>query len=519
MGERIAALLGAAVLLAALVLVGGPAATSLSSASTDNPGGFAAASASGGNAGVASGPTVGPPGTRQAATTTSAAGVGRRPLSGPRQGAVGAAPGPPSVAGPATSPAPGAVEGGAGCVSPPGSTRGISRSQIKIAVMIPNISGAAGNSTFGVPPPEKTKKWYQDVIESINDSGGVACRRLVPTYYNVNPADQSDLQQKCLEVAGEGVFATLDEGGYGPFPQKKCYAQNHIPFFTGYPVPSDEVKQSYPYLFSSATYDTIYKNTVFALRDRGFFSAAKGFGKLGFVYNSCYKYLIADMTNLLHQAGVPDSKIVPYDMGCSSTTMPSPSDVQQAVLAFQRAGVTNVTTAEFVGGFWLFTRVAEQQRFRPKYGIPDENIVAISYGSNAPDANNINGAVAITPFRAGEETTPGYRPSAGTIACNKIHAKYGEPPVYQQQAGVGGMACNELWLFKAAVEHAPALSQESLAAGLQAARQVDLSFPGGPGDMSAQGNTAWMNYWRVDTFLTSCKCWRVTDSAFRPSYT
>jgi len=405
-----------------------------------------------------------------------------------------------------------------GCVSPPGTATGVTATEVKIAVMIPDIAGPAANGAFGVPPASSTKKWYQDVVDEMNASGGIACRRIVPLYYNVNPADQADLQQKCLDVAQAGVFATLDEGGYGPFPQKDCYAQHHIPFFTGYPITGQEAQKFYPYMFANSTYEGIYHNTVCALRDRGFFSAANGFGKLGFIYDSCYPYLVTDMTNWLHQAGVPDDKIVPYDFGCSSTTMPNPSDVQQAVLKFQAAGVTHVTSAEFVGGFWMFTRIAEQQRFRPKYGIPDDQIVAISYGSNHPDYTNIANAIAITPFRNGEERAPGYHPSAGTQRCNAIHTKRGQPTVYRQQPGVGGTACDELWVLKAAVEHAPVLAQNALAAGFAAARTVELSYPAGPGIWSGSRNTVWMNYWRTDRFVESCTCWRIAEPDFHAAY-
>jgi len=209
---------------------------------------------------------------------------------------------------------------------------------------------------------------------------------------------------------------------------------------------------------------------------------------------------------------------VPYDFGCSSTTIPTPSDIEQAVLKFKTAGVTHVTSAEFVGGFWTFTRIAEQQNFRPEYGIPDDQVVAISYGSNHPDYKNIANAIAITPFRNGEEVTPGYHPSAGTQRCSALHKKRGEPAVYQQKEGIGGTACDELWILKAAVEHAPALSQDALAAGFQAAQTLDLSYPDGPGVWSGKGNTVWMNYWRTDRFVEGCKCWRVEDARFHPSY-
>ena len=67
--------------------------------------------------------------------------------------------------------------------------------------------------------------------------------------------------------------------------------------------------------------------------------------------------------------------------------------------------MTHVTEAGAVGDISDFTKVAEQQGFRPKYGFPDEALVQISYGNTRPDPNNMNGAVAITTSRNGENTT------------------------------------------------------------------------------------------------------------------
>lgn len=246
----------------------------------------------------------------QSASTNAATPAAAGTVGSDASAAPGTVPGPVPSGGVATS-----RTTASGCVSPPGSAPGVTDREIKVAVMIPDIAGPAANGAFGVPPTSSTKKWYQDVIDDINAAGGIACRKIVPLYYNVNPADQSDLQQKCLDVVQAGVFATLDEGGYGPFPEKDCYAQHHIPFFTGYPITEAESRKFYPYMFANSSYEGIYRNTAFALRDRGFFSAGNGFGKLGFIYNSCYPYLIDDMTNWLHQAGVPADKIVPYDFG------------------------------------------------------------------------------------------------------------------------------------------------------------------------------------------------------------
>lgn len=507
--ERTSAALAAVVVLAVLGWTISPAG--VPSASAPIAGAAPAATSTGGSTGTTV--TAGVASSGGAGSPQSVAGE-----SGPAGSTSGSGATVPANIGAAPAPAGGSTRSSAArCQTPPGTAPGVTSRQIKIAIIEVGIFGPAGNAAFAEPSPQEQHDWYQEVIDHINASGGIACRRIVPTYYSANPANQSDLQQKCLDIASSGVFAVIDIGAYGPFPQKDCYAQHHIPFFTGYIMTAQEQQQFYPYLFASETFDTLYRNTVFALHDRGFFDPARGFRKLGFVYETCYPYLIDSVLTWLHQVGVPDSSIVKYGMGCPAA-FPAPSDQEQAVLAFQRAGVTHVTTANFVGGLQGFTQAAQQQHFHPKYGIPDDYLVPISYGTQHPDYDNMDGAIAITANRNGEEHTPGMRPTGATARCNAILTAHGAPPVYEQPSGLGGMICSELWLFKAAVEHSPVLSREALAVGFQAAKTVDLAYPEGPNDLSGARNTVWMNEWRTDEFFTRCKCWRVVDAKFRPSY-
>jgi hypothetical protein len=218
--------------------------------------------------------------------------------------------------------------------------------------------------------------------------------------------------------------------------------------------------------------------------------------------------LLSEELNWLHQAGVPSSDIVTADVGCPST-FASPSALQQAILKFKNAGVTNVTTVDFVGDFSNFTNAAQQQGFRPKYGLSDDALIAVAYGSQAANSKNIANALAITASRDGEERTPGYKQSAGSKLCSQYLGK----SVYSLAANAGDI-CDELWMVVAATNNAPALQQNALMAGLQRAKSIDFSYPQGPNDFSS-GQVTWGGeYYRTDQFKPSCNCWQVTDKTF-----
>jgi len=392
---------------------------------------------------------------------------------------------------------------------------GVSATQIKIAVTLTNIVGPAANSIFGIAPPAEQQKWYEAQIDDLNKNGGIGCRKIVAQFYPTNPADQNELQQRCLQIVQSGVFAEVDNGSYAIYPQKHCFAQHKMPFFGGYMLWQSEIDSFYPYLFNISNLDTIDKNTVFALKDRGFFNMPAN-EKVGFTYRDCDKAIVSKWFAWFQQAGIPRSRVSAYNFGCPAV-FASPSDIQAAVLQFRRDNVTRVTAHQIVGDWSNFTKVAQQQGFKPKYGLPDESMIDVAYGSQAGDPNNIVDAIAITMGRSGEEHTPGSVPSPGTAKCNAIYGAHGIDPVYKLAPGAG-YVCTQLWMFQAAINNAPALHGQALAAGLQKAKSIESSYPAGPNNFTGVRATTGGQFWRVAEFKAACKCWQVTDPTFHPSY-
>jgi hypothetical protein len=433
-------------------------------------------------------------------------------------GGSGGAGGGPAPAGGRAAPA-----AGGQCASPPGSDAGVTATQLKVAIILVNLVGPAANSTFGLESPSDQQTAYQTVVDAINASGGIACRKLVPTYFQGDPVDQSQLEQTCQNVIASQPFFVFDYGAYYTYPQiATCYLTSHIPFMTSSPIPAKEQSQFFPYLFSKTLAEVLYKDTVFGLQQRGFFAASNGFRKLGLVYRSCEAEFASEITGWLHQAGVPASAIVAHDVGCP-TSFDTPSDQEQAILAFKSAGVTNVTVMNDNADFSNLTTIAQQQGFKPKWGIPDDGVVPTSYGNQHPDYGNIANALAITGDRYGEEKTPGYPISPGTAKCNAYFSAAHLPPVYQQPVGTGGSACDMLWMLQIAADHAPAMQRAALAAGLHAAGSFDPSYPWGANSFASNSFTGSNityadEFWRVDQFLPSCSCWQVVDRNWHPAF-
>ena len=161
--------------------------------------------------------------------------------------------------------------------------------------------------------------------------------------------------------------------------------------------------------------------------------------------------------------------------------------------------------------------IAQQQGFRPQYGLPDESMIDVAYGSQGANPDNVVGAIAIAQGRSGEERTPGAAPTAGTAKCNAVYAAHGIDAVYKLPAGAG-YVCDQLWMLQAAVTNAPAFRPDALAIGLQRAKSIDFSYPGGPNDFTGTRQTTGGQFWRVAQSMAACKCWQVIDPTFHPSY-
>jgi hypothetical protein len=472
--------------------VGAPAA---GAASAQGAGGTAPTVAGGGAAG--GGAPVAP---------AAGGGSGAAPAAG---GGGGAAPAEGGTGGAATAAeAPACVEGTA---------KGVTETEVRVVVALTEIVGPAANTLFDVPTPAEARADFEAVVAGINAEGGVACRTLVAEYINVNPTNESGMMQTCRDVADADVFAVVDTGSLATRPAVlACFGQLQVPYFGAFYITEEAREQFHPYLYSFYTKEHVYYATAFALRDLGFFDPAQGFVKLGFIYRDCEAASIDAFRGWLAEAGVPNSQIVTYNVGCPAV-FANEADLAQAVLTFRQQGVTHVIPANFQGDIARFTAHAEQQGFRPRYGFPDEALLSIASGSRAPNPNNIANAIAITLSREGENNTPGLTPTAGTQRCNAYRAAAGLPPVYDVPANAGH-ACDQLWMLQAALGRAPELSAAALPAGLQATGSIDFSFPQGQNDFTGEGVTTGGQFYRVAQFTPDCSCWRVTNPEFRRGY-
>src|SRR5206468_3980481 len=101
--------------------------------------------------------------------------------------------------------------------------------------------------------------------------------------------------------------------------------------------------------------------------------------------------------------------------------------------------------------------------------------------------------------------------------CDNYLKAAGMDPTYKQAAGAGNF-CDSLWMFKAALENAPVIRQDGMAAGLAKVKSIDFSYPQAPNQFSGNRVMTGGQFWRMTQFFTDCACWKVIDREFHPSY-
>jgi hypothetical protein len=381
---------------------------------------------------------------------------------------------------------------------------------MNVGVVLVDAAGLI--QAFGAPSTTQQQDMWSAMFDSINKSGGAACNKLVPDFQKDDEFDASSAQSACLAFVQHHDFAVLF--GFLPGSPDTCMLQNHLPVFDEEQLSTADVQKFYPYYFGpQGIYQVVYRNWAYASKQFNMFNPGNGFKKLGIFYRDCQPEVNQAMLADLQGVGVSGTAVDRYDLGCP-TGFASPSTIEQGVVKFKSDGVTTATIDNDIGDVQNITKQSQAQGFRPQWAIPDDGTVAVSgNASMAPDPNNFDNALAISPERYGENNMPGFKEDPTTVACDQIMTSHGQPGVLASPDQFDGAICDTAWMFVAALDHAPSVASDQLAAGLQRAGSVPFSFPYGPNNLSAPGTTWGGEMWRPVRYHTSCSCWQLQDSA------
>jgi hypothetical protein len=414
----------------------------------------------------------------------------------------------------ASAPAAGPVAGSAACTKLQSSDQGITPSEVRIDVSDISLAGPIGNQTFNIRPD--VHRIASAVADSINRAGGLDCRKLVITQYDVNPLDSNDEQSKCLQMVQDHPFAVLDYAGYVTPVSRACFVQAHLPLETATSLGDDESQSSYPYMFSAyASSERQVRDWILGANALGVFSRAQGFRKIGLFEDACDPKVNAEIDSDLANVGIHSGQVSKYTLDC--TIAAPPNEVAQAVVQHKLDGVTNVFLATSVTSAQNYVQQADGQEFYPRYGASDYGSDLIGSGSSNWDAKGFNGAIGITSTWSAEQNSHLDNPQVDK--CNEMMTSHGVAPFKSENSDGAVLAyCDLFNMFVAAVGRAGLNPvRTAIAAGLDQIGRFDSALFG-DGLFNQPRKVSGGDFIRPIQWRATCSCFMVMTPAFKPGY-
>lgn len=359
----------------------------------------------------------------------------------------------------------------------------------------------------------------QAVIDYLNAHGGFGGRRIEPVYFQIDVAQyvtkegrQREAQRMCAAFTEDRhVFAMIS--GAPSMPEANvvdCAVQKKTPMVMSKPDGITYLTQSrmaqiadYYYWPDGFTSERRERTVVAGLAGQGFLPA-----------NARVALMVEDDPAI--KEGVEKGLlpalaargITPVARADYPDIIDSPWDTY--VLQFQTATATHVLFSASTGSTLpstLFMRAAENQQFRPKYGMGSDHRPAGAVAL-AP-AEQLKGlhVVGWSPWLDTLTTDPA---SSNDSLCRSIMKGVGQP----EQSNNNGF-CQGLFLLKAGLDQSKTFTVAGLAAGVNA---LGTSYPSvfSLGTRFAPGRHDGTDVVRDAVYRTDCNCIKYTSGS-RPA--
>lgn len=432
--------------------------------------------------------TVGGPHSRRAATSQSPTGANSAPVvGGSRSAPVGVKPAPPVRF-----------------------SQGVTPTTIKIGAFIASYEGLeAKGLNLG-----NARVQAQAVADYINKHGGIAGRKVVLTFATMQATSnnwEADEQKICTQFTEDDhVFAvvySLISMGKALLP---CLAQHNTPLIAAGGGPGDaQTMQQYAddYVYSGGMNLTRVAETyVDRLAAQGFFG---GGAKVGLVRANDTSFARAAnaLKSRLAGHGVQLTREVVVD--AQTSVSGTASQMPNAVLKMQQAGVNRVLFLDNATLAVLFAIQAAGQNYYPRYGLSSLSAPATLLEPNVP-ARALAGAVGTGWIPTLDVSAAQETPNPAMKLCKQIMVAAGEGNVSRAGENQQRLYCDGFFFLQRALGRATELTPRGLRDQLE---QLGTRYPSaitfstsfGPG--RHDGAAAVRDF----AFTSGCSCFRYTS--------
>ena len=350
------------------------------------------------------------------------------------------------------------------------------------------------------------------IVAWVNAHGGLAGHRITPVFYaldltRTDPYSQFMDEMCTLWTQDHHVVAAFAYANADFSPVARCLTQHHALFssYAAYTRNQDDFRHSANWIETSTlSAERLAALQVASFQEQGFLTGQKKVGLLAYDYAQARTesdLLVAR----LKQRGITTVLYEVHYGGSTPELASTITSIQSAVLRFQSEGIQRVMSAAYPGAIAFFMRYADNQSYRPRYGLTSYDALA-ALPANAPVAQ-LHGAIAAGWWPAADLSTAD-RPAlnaAGTV-CRSVFTRAGIPAT--QDAASFGYCDEALSLQAAAALLGPTpltgdtlrLAFERLGSSYTSPSMLGTSFGLGRHDGVAVA--------RPLAFDDGCSCWR-----------
>lgn len=444
------------------------------------PGGAGGGSAPGGSAGGGDGASAGSPG-----VTIRDPGGGRRPVS--------------SLA------------------------RGVTDDSITIGFEYA-VNSAAANAAIGAAGLSQgdDRANTRAMVKWINENGGLGGRRIKDVYHELDALsnDTTAVQEQaaCATFTEDNkVFAVFTGNHTDTYHQ--CMQRNNVATLisNGLTISDSQRFRTFPRLLeiNSLDLNAMSRLTPAGLNEMGFFKPRTGElpTKNGLVTIDSPTFRRAverDFIPAMRRIGqtVPEVRYIAPAQRQSDIAQAG-AEIAAAVLRFQSQGVTRVMLLESSATLTLlFTRSAENQGYRPRYGLNTANGGQILIDTGLAPAEQLRDAILVgwyPEFDVIREQRPTY---AARKQCDAIYRKAGITFPDENARSVGWLTCDSfLFARRAFAVTAGPISPDIFVQGANALKTAYESAITGPTRFSPTRHYGTSRY-RIARFFDDCRCWK-----------
>jgi len=398
------------------------------------------------------------------------------------------------------------------------------------------VNGAAANQAIGgngiTQGDEKADQ--QILIDDINAHGGVAGRKLVPVWHQVDAVTTQTYAQiyqaMCADwTQDHHVFAAFG----GPTDTlRQCLHNAGVLHITDDLTSSDSATFArFPYYteISLMNLDRIAAEEVPALSAQGYFSgwdaalsqpgaSPAKVGVLTYDSDTFVHAVKGVLLPALAGAGHPaaDAAYVSYPQSQADAGNIS-AQVSSAILRFRQEGVDHVLVVDERALLTLFfLNQAESQHFFPRYGFNSQNGTEALLEPGDVPKEQVNGALGfgwapIVDIPSTQDPDNGPYANDARRSCISLMKAHGQSYANPNAEAIALLNCNEFRLLKRALELGPTpISRDSFMAGLN---RIGSSFQSTQTfairlDATHHDGAAAVRYWAYDG---GCGCMRYTS--------